>query len=382
MMRPLSGIAIFVVWGALLLLPLAQHIKMIIPEKPLKGAIEHVPYQPFSFAHWFDGTWQEKTEAFLMSEFGFRSTFIRLHNQLKYWIYNEFSANGVVIGKDRYMYEESYLNTYYGLDFKGNDTLLVMAEKLKRLQNILNKQNKLLLVVLAPGKGYFYPEYIPNDLQRDTTSMTNYKVLSRLLRQNEINHIDFQDHFKRQKDRSLYPLYPQFGIHWSYYGMCIAADSMARKIESLLNLDLPEISIQKENVKVGAPQKGDYDIGEGINLMFQFPTYAMAYPTISFGSKEGKDAVASIVIADSFYWGLFNLGFSNLFSTSQFWYYNHLIFPKSYGTPSETKDVDLNAEIKSAQVFILLSTDANLKDLGWGFVERSLEVLKGNQDID
>ena len=99
-----------------------------------------------------------------MSEFGFRSTFIRLHNQLKYWIYNEFSANGVVIGKDRYMYEESYIKTYYGLDFKGNDTLLVMAEKLKRLQNILHKQNKLLLVVLAPGKGYFYPEYIPNDL--------------------------------------------------------------------------------------------------------------------------------------------------------------------------------------------------------------------------
>ncbi len=34
-----------------------------------------------------------------------------------------------------------------------------------------------------------------------------------------INHIDFNSYFVQNKGKSKYPLYPQYGIHWSYCGM-------------------------------------------------------------------------------------------------------------------------------------------------------------------
>ena len=66
----------------------------------------------------------------------------------------------VVIGKENYLYEKGYIDAFFGVDFIGHDSIAISAYKLKMIQDTLAKLNKTLLIILAPGKGDFFPEYI------------------------------------------------------------------------------------------------------------------------------------------------------------------------------------------------------------------------------
>jgi len=84
-----------------------------------------------------------------------------------------------------------------------------------------------------------------------------------------------------------------------------------------------------------------------------------------------------VVIADSYYWGMFNFGISNAFTNSHFWYYNQQIYPDSYHAPLETSQVSLQEEIDRHDLFIVMATEATLPDLGWGFIENTYDHFKG-----
>jgi len=112
-----------------------------------------------------------------------------------------------------------------------------------------------------------------------------------------------------------------------------------------------------------------------MNLLFQPRTFNMAYPEIRFESDEGKTKPSLVVISDSFYWGLYSMRMGNLFADNHFWYYNKEIYPENFDNPFTTKDVNLQEEILKYDIIIILSTDANLSNFGWGFIENAYEVF-------
>jgi len=228
------------------------------------------------------------------------------------------------------------------------------------------------MVVLAPGKGSFYPEYIPENLSKEK-GITNIEVYRQCIEKWNIHNIDFHRYFIENKVKSPYPLYPQFGIHWSYYGMCLAADSMVRYIEKIMDIRMPRIYWEK--VKKGQPQIDDNDISKAMNLLFSPRSFEMAYPQVKFESSEGKSKPSLVVIADSFYWGIYNFGWSKLFSNDQFWYYYKEIYTSNPDAPKKTEEMNLREEIMKNDIFIILSTDANLPNLGWGFIENAYHVF-------
>jgi hypothetical protein len=74
---------------------------------------------------------------------------------------------------------------------------------------------------------------------------------------------------------------------------------------------------------------------------------------------------------------MFNYGFSrDLFGDGEFWYYNKQIYPDSYTTPLEVKDIDIRAKAEENDVIILLSTDANLYKFAFGFIDQLYEAYK------
>lgn len=338
-----------------------------VKEKALKGYIVPAAKANFSWRCWFAGDYQQQQEKYLNESFGFRSGFVRINNQLTYSLFNKAKAAGVIIGKDYYLYEENYIKAYYGTDFIGADSIKRRIEKLRYIQDTLGKLNKQLILVFAAGKGSYYPEYFP-DVYKTTKGTTNYEVHVALAEKAKLNYIDFNRYFVENKTKSPYPLYPQYGIHWSFYGQCLAADSLIRYIEALRNIDMP--GIYWNRIRVEKPRQMDYDIAEGMNLIFKPKTFKMAYPELQFESPSEKTKPAALFIADSFYWGLFNFGFSDVFSESHFWFYNRQIYPDSYKTPLETSQVDLQKEINRHDVIVILATEATLPGFGWGFIEQ------------
>jgi hypothetical protein len=356
---------------ALFVLHFTQYQFHWIKLKPLDGYYKSAEKNKFSGKDWLSGSYQEAQDKYLTDHFGFRSFFIRLNHQWRFSLFNKAKTAWVTVGKENYLYEENYIKAWYGTDFIGEDSIAQRMYQLKMLQDTLDQLGKKIILVFAPGKGFYYPEYIPDDYRKER-GMTNIDVYRQSVEKWDMNCIDFHRYFIDNKEIDTYPLYPQYGIHWSFYAMCLAADSMIGYIEKLKNIEMNHIYWEK--ISISQPKYEDCDISKSMNLLFQPRTFDMAYPEIKLEFNPKKTKPSLLVIADSFYWGIYNMGWSNLFTNDRFWFYNKEIYPK-YDDVSSTEDVNLKDEIMKNDIFIILSTDANLPNLGWGFIENAYHIF-------
>lgn len=357
----------------LLVLPMLQMQLSMVDVKPLHGSILTITKPVFSFSSWFLEDFQSQEEKYLNQNFGFRNWMVRLNNQIKFSFFKKAQANGVVIGKDNYLYEESYISAFIGKDFLGKPAIDDHLRKLKVIQDSLESHGVDIILVFAPGKASFYPEFIPDKF--DTVyGISNHQYFVREAIALGINHIDFSTWFRNSKDTSKYCLYPKTGIHWSYFGMNLATDSLVKYIENLRNIDMPDLIWN--GIKINKKLTGvDNDIENGMNLVFELPNFEMPYPEITI-VQENKTKPKTIVIADSFYWQLQNAGYSTLlFNKAEFWFYNNTIHPARSDRSIRVKDLDLYEEVTKSDVVILMATEPVLKMKFWGFIDKLYDEI-------
>ncbi len=364
----------------LLLLPMLQAALTLFELKPLAGAVETVEKPTFTFTDWKTGDYQKAYEKYMTANFGFRSTMIRINNQKMYSLFSEAKANGVIIGKENYLFEKNYLKATLGTDYIGEKAIQTQVDKLKQIQDTLQQLNKNILMVFAPGKATFFPEYMPDYCKKQQRSKTNYKSYLAAMQLAQINFVDFNQWFVEMKPKSIYPLYGKAGIHWSKYGEYLAADSLIKVVGKLTKSPMTRLVLEKIEVKKENEQ-GDYDIGDGMNLLFPMNTYPMAYPTFHF-EKQKVAPPKVLFVADSFYWGMFNAGFSKeVFGDGQFWFYNQEIYPDSYITPKTVADINIQEEVEKNELVVLVCTDANLFKFAFGFIDQLHAKYYPNQLI-
>lgn len=378
-MRKTIKYILYLLFLGMLCVPLVQMMFTLTEVEPLKGAVEVTEKPTFKLEDWFDGEYQNDFEHYVNDSIGYRPWFVRLHNQLRFSIFKKPQAKGVVVGKENYLYEVNYVKAYNGEDFIGTEKVKEQVGRIKTLQDKLAALNKTLIVCLAPSKGMYYPEYFPKSEIKPKTDSTNYKRYQQLLAQEAVNHIDMNKWFLEMQDTSDCILFPKYGIHWSYYGMLLSADSLISYIENKRNITMPHIEFTKINHST-EPKYTDYDIAEGMNLMYKMESDTMCYPELSFTKTDEAEQPKTLVISDSFYWGMFNTGMgSTVFSLGGFWYYNEQIYPDTYESPITVGEVDIAQRVLDNDVVILMSTDANLSNFSWGFVENVLEALSDRE---
>jgi len=364
----------------MLLLPLIQVTYLFIKLEPLGGSYVPAEKPVFSWDAWFSDNYQEKFNKYIEEHIGFREFFIRLNNQLDFNIFKIAHAEGVVVGKKNYMFEEDYLLEYNGELFIGKIPIERKVRQIKFLQDYLKKTYNIdLIPVFEPGKASFFPEYIPDKYHPNLNKITNYKYYIECFDRYNVKYIDMNAWFKSIKNTSKYSLFPQYGIHWSSYGAMLAMDSLAKYIEKTRNIDLPDISITKINY-TNKLQGVDYDMGKAMNLLFKMPTYKMAYPKISFINDKTKTKPSVLVIGDSFYFSLLGEGkISNLFKDDhQLWYYGSKVFPDSYTKETFAEQLDLKKEIEKRDVIFMMCTERFLHTAFWNFNEHLYKLYFPN----
>lgn len=338
-------------------------------EKALDGAFYPESDVDFSWEGWFKSDYQTQKDKFIKENFGFHNYYIRLICQLNFSLFKKASVSYVVVGKENYLYETAYIDAYYGRDFIGQEKINGYVNKLKKIQDTLEKQNKLIVTVFAPGKACFYPEYIPDNYKSEK-KINNYEGFKAAMTRTGANHIDFYKSFRDQKSSSKYPLYPQLGIHWSDYGVIIAFDSMAHYVENKLGVDLPDLKIT--NVEfTDVLRSNDDDAIKSLNLFKDPKTFKMAYPNwkIDYDSTRHKK-LKLLVVSDSFWWYIYSTSIpGNTFSSADFWYYNQEMYPESFASPLYVSQVDYAARIREADVILLMHAEATLHKFGGGFVD-------------
>lgn len=128
----------FILLLLMLFLPLLQRWLHWVDEKPLDGAFVETPKPTVTLKTLFNETVQDSLMTYCTEQSGFRKTLIRLNNQLLYSAFGKISAIGPVKGKNgRTFFEESYIISYTGETYLGEEKILTTARQIKAIQDIL-----------------------------------------------------------------------------------------------------------------------------------------------------------------------------------------------------------------------------------------------------
>jgi len=356
---------------AVISLPMIMTFFPLISIDPLNGFFAEPQRPQLSRDNWFTGQYQDSMELFINDKTGGRPFLVRINNQLDYSVFGKANVSNVVIGKEHYLYEQSYIDAYLGTDFIGRDSIAEKVRKLKTVSDTLMTRGIPLIVLLAPGKASFFPEYLPEGIKAKR-GRTNHSVYKEFLAQNNIFTLDFKTWFIEQKETSNYALFPKGGIHWSSYGEVLAADSLIR----FLNQITPNSQINTIRIKKIHPSRiaynRDEDIEESMNLLLNLENNLMGYPEFEAIAHSAKKTTRVLTIADSYFWGMYDWGLSrNYFGNGSFWYYNKQMYPESFEKETFVQNLpDLAHEVEKNDAILLLFTDANLKDFAYGFIDR------------
>lgn len=373
MQNPLFKRILWAFWLLVICLPLINAMTGFINSGTVRGADKVHPDIDCTLSTWFDGTFQNQKDKYWETNLGFRPDFIRLHNQTEWSLFSKFHSGNLRMGKNSMMYDNGCLLSYAGYTYKGEAPILKRIAATKYLQDTLAKLGKTLLVVIAPGKAFYYPQDVP-----DTTHynpLNNYTSYKKLSAEYHINTIDFNDWFCTQKTKAAYPLMSHYGVHWTAYGATLAMDSVFHYLEHQRHESYPDLKYTwRESYN---PEYSDNDAEKAMNLMFPLPREEnFAYPMLSPDSDTTKKRPNMIVTGDSFGWQWVNLGLpQRVCREFQFWYY----FMDAWGTPiqknipraSSPRSLDLQGEFRRTDAIIVLATEMNLHSLGWDMIENA-----------
>ncbi len=355
--------------------PSIQRVYPFIADEPLHGVFVPAVKPVFSKQTFLSGAYQPKFNKYTEENIGFRCHLVRLKNQMTYSLFNFVNPKGVVIGKNQYLYEPGYILEFTGKSFKGKEYWAEKAKMIKAVQEALQEHGVGFLVVIAPGKATFFPEFIPDRFQPARKYITNTNTAPGYLKAQGVNFINFDDYFLSMKDTSQYPLYAQCGIHWSDYGAVVAIDSIVHYIEKLKARKMIEIEIDGFEI-TDELRSTDYDIGHLLNLFTTLSHYKMAYPKFSFHSSPDVFKPKIITVADSYYSNIFFQGLTfNVYFTDRFWYYFNKEFTKEKPGGVELNKANLKNDILSQDVIVVFCTDANFDRLGFGFIEEAYKLF-------
>jgi len=366
---------LFIFIVLILFIPSIQQQFNIFPKNSLKGAFELKEKPELSIENWFKTDFQTKYQMYLNDHLGFRSFFVRIYNQMHYSFYNVAKANGVIVGKENYLFEENYIKAHLGLDFIGEKIINEKIFKLKKIKDTLASKGIDLVVMLAPGKGSYLPEYIPDSYFTNRSDSTNYNTYKKEIVANDINLLDFNKWFIELKDTIEYKLFPKNGIHWSLYAQAMVTDSLFSYLNTLTK-PLCFQNLKFAGISKSLEMRGqDQDIEDGMNLMFDIPDNEMAYPEISVSKLKNNNEPKLLTIGDSYYWGILKLANSKgVLNKSSFWFYNKQVFPHPDSIDLRVEDIDIQAEIERSDAILLLATDANLYKFAFGFIDNAYDI--------
>lgn len=367
---------LFILLLVFLSFPAIQKKVKLISSKELNGVFSLTKIPEFTFSGWFRGSYQEQFRQHIEDYPGFKSDFVRLYNQLDYSLFSIAHASKFMVGKHGYLYGTEYISSYLGTNFIGKRYCDEKVRLLKILQDRLWKEKKIfLLVVFAPDKGTFYPEYIPRHYLENKQDLTNYSYYERRCREAGINLVDFNNYFRLAKDTSRYPLYPKTGIHWSTYGAVRAADSLIRYLGIRTGYPMPSLVIDKIERDKEARDE-DADIERPMNLIWKIRHPVYAYPAYHFTRDTSKHKPNGLVIGDSFYWTWYYPGIiRNMFNNVEFWYYGKDIYPQTFNEPMNIGELNFMDAVDRQNIIIFLQTNAGYGNIGFDFIDRLFAEL-------
>lgn len=363
---------LFILLFVVLLLPYIQYRWPFIDSGVLKGFYTNAPDTKFSWDKWFEGSYQAEVNNYYNDHVGFRPDMLRLTGQIDFTLFHKVDYGGTSVGINNYLFYDNYIDAYYGTDYKGYEMLKGRMLKLKAVQDTLTHLGKTLIVVYAPCKAWYYPEYIPAKLQRTNMLPNNYKTCKRIGDSIGIDQIDYNSVYLAMKDTARELLYAKLGIHWTNYGSILGIDSIIHYIERKRKIVMPHpYWIKTEHTTTA--RIPDNDMADIANLIFPMAIETYCYPEILYKVDSNTAKPKAIFIGDSYNINFIRTGIlNNIFTDWQFWFgFNNVLVNSNWesGNYPKIKDYDWKSALQNSDCVIILNTPKNGNNLSEGFID-------------
>ena len=360
----------FLLLLTLLFLPMLQTLFHFVEEKPLDGAFVETPKPVVTLKTLFNETAQDSLMTWCTEQSGFRNSMIRLNNQMLYSAFGKISAIGPLKGTNGQTFiEESYIISYTGETYIGEEKIATIAHQIKMIQEMLKAKGITLIPVFALGKASYYPELIPDRYIAKSHGTNNYQEYLKALNQEQVEMIDFNRYFCDRKDQFDHSLFCDLSAHWTVYAASLAMDSLVRCMESVNHQQQAHAFI--ESFDNDGLMNQDDDLYRMMNIIFPLRHNIVDNPHFSFTEGYKPKVLA---IADSYWWTVWAWNVAlpeNLFSDGGFWFYNKTIYPER--NPVQNVDaINYKEEIENQEFVLLVCTEATNHLWPYGFIERYL----------
>lgn len=376
---------------AFLCLPALQQCVGLFHFKELEGFVATEEPVKLSWGTLKDDSFQKYCGRRAKNEFGFREFYIRAYNQLMYSCFSQSTNDNIVIGKDGELFLKQYTNVTTGKSLKEDFGTVDSARRAalynvletKRWMDTLQARDIKLLVVLAPDKPALYPEYLPDDMQRLAAEnpFSLQETYAELYREYDIPHIYFTPIFQEWKKTAAYPLYTRYGTHWAHSTIPAVADTILRKMEELLQRQLPSVQYVDSNLTTRY-LPSDRELEGQLNLMFPLRHKRLPMPTFALHSHEGDSKPHLLVIGDSYFTQLEGSPFMEAFSRVDYWKYNKQAFSTESTRSEKVVYIDRYKILDETDIIVVMFTSMYAYKYFFGFLGTLEETLHNGPNYD
>lgn len=378
---------LFALTEVLLALPAIQQYTGLFKFKPLQGVTVATERPQLTVKSFMSGEFQAQEEPYLSKHIGFREPLIRSYNQVLWSLFHVTYCDDVIIGKDQWLYGRRTVYDHFRQApywyAEDNDALVKMFDKsvhrLKKVQNILDKRNTKLFVLICPSKDFVCPEHLPSEKQfAMSDGLRAIEYMPKAFADNGINFLDLNTWFQQIKDTVSYPLYPKTGTHWSNVACMYACDTLFRYMEHLTGKNMPNISVGK--AYPSETIRPDDDLEKILNLIWTIKPNQNYYAEVNIVPDSTAQRLHLITIGDSYFWNIaYTMPMDSLFESYPYWYYYNTVY---YDPPhNNVKQLNMVDEINKADAVMILLTTNHLYDLFGGFLNRVINTFNPSDEV-
>jgi hypothetical protein len=295
-----------------------------VEDRKLYGMTVPKETVPLNSSTWFNGTFQHGIEGWYRDNFGLRRIVLQLQNQMMYAVLSTSAMyfNNLKIGRNHSLYELSYVYAACNLSpVPADKELAELAGKLVRVQAFFAKHHIPFIFVVAPTKGFTFPEDFPKGFKAVLLSDTSYGKAIHTFTNAGVHLVDGQAKAIALKQRSPELVFPKGGTHWTDLAAAETLTEMMEKANGLAdrkNHPLPNIQISNMVVE-RSPQGVEADLLELLNLYAPDYNYPVPHITIEKGEKTETNVA---LVGTSFTNSLIELlRRTNIGSVTDYWYY-------------------------------------------------------------
>jgi alginate O-acetyltransferase complex protein AlgJ len=269
----------------------------------LRGVIEPPPPFRWSWRNFANGDNQRAIAHEVTEAIPLRRVLVRVNNQIRYKLFGQFGAPGILRGEDGHLIEKPYLDEYCSRDLaKIEAPARLWASQLKELQNFVQARGHAFIYLITPSKVAHFPEAFVNrypcaSAPRDRLGKVPAFVA--MLKQAGVNVVDSATLTHSMKGKYEFGMFPQGGVHWNQLAVAYAANTVIEEINRQRKSSL--IARLQWTYTVSNDATGeDRDLLDLLNILLPQPEYTV--PVVRYAPRQcGTEAKLDVaVIGGSF----------------------------------------------------------------------------------